>query len=1371
MHSRDKIFEAVSLISEADDSAFRVGSEPRRNMQWLYSAGPLAKTCKQNSLASYNAQRLHGLLWQLVATAKSTIEPVESLFAERRKGRHRSSNTIQCVPADARRKRSHVQPTSRLMAYSKFISQVCLLLGEAAGMTFLNIIFTKRSKRRPQRHPQNLLSLLLLSILLVTVQSQPSDPRLPPPPLPLATEQEIPHLPQQYGPQQHTQQQQQQQQQRQFPAEDATTQEAYSYGLAGPTSGDYCLMDRSTHSASGAGSAGSGSDYTAKSLIVNIPSLGKLQGKREAGVDFYGGIPYAAPPVGQLRFAPPEPPPPWAPVILDSTHYGPDCWQLEDPVMNPGARREFMSEDCLTLNIFTPAGHARRVAGGVGGGGGGLFGGGASATNVKLQDKLLPVLVWLHGGAFQQGGARRPEYNGHRLAERDVIVVTLNYRLGALGFLVSSTDGLTGNFGLMDQRAALHFVNDNIVHFGGDPSRVTLFGESAGAVMTGQHLMMEGAGTLFHAAIMQSNPLGYLFRSVVIADFIGEALKRSVDCLDLECLRAERVEEIMLAQKSLMGVPRSVSDVFTWGPTLTQERSLHVGGSSSGSSSRRRLNLNKEGLLVDYEDIQHQRRRRNKGKRARDAYAVNVTQPLKSLHLIPDDIPIIIGSNKHEGEMFIHSAFPITMSKPVYWMFVGALFRDSASRVLKHYREYVDQIEQEGNELARKQVEEEENKLYYLEHQKQLEEEYEMLLAMNASRRVVHDRGADFKALLNAWSPGGGQDPHDSEDSKDSQDGSTTKRYAPWYNNIFHPWRGQSQVSSDKDGSQEANSRSQNGPATNGPKTDDLGIDYSQRSMPPMHRIKKIINMFQKRIPFLEAKDPIAEARKAAERELKRKGRAKEKALKEAAKVVVDYRPVMSRIINDYLFRCPSWHYAHALSRNRALNNDTALDDDTQSKAGGKHAKHKSKRTRNNNNVYVYRFSQPTHIPGYKECWGKSCHTAELPYVFEAMSIIRSHYSTLGLFAQAEAPVAPEYPYTDILTAYQGALEEMEEEDLFGEEEVDEDLMWKGSNTRKPNTGRGGDQAGNNENTEALTAASLPRPSLLTNHSASRAQRNNNMPDSKAFQRVLKNMFGDYFVEDADEEIAADMAERWVSFAKHADPNYDGSKANWRPWRYLPTPATEAESSEIPWQPQDFEYMDDDLEEVDDEEEQSAVNGFLWSENRAERVYRKRALKALGMEVIEEDLYRTELRRMPTVSEINEMEAVFTFLFGNAKSNSQRRRQQKDGSTKMSKKAIRQVQQIAQAMGVVGTGIRGEPSRSSNSGLDDDFFPEMLDLKWPPEGRLVERDCTCDLWERIRCKCRHRSVVVALFPVKISRISSFLLSLSVIRSLLGSCEE
>jgi len=133
-------------------------------------------------------------------------------------------------------------------------------------------------------------------------------------------------------------------------------------------------------------------------------------------------------------------------------------------------------------------------------------------------------MLWFHGGAFQQGGSNRPEYDGRRLAERGIVVVTINYRLGALGFLVSSRDGIFGNFGLMDQRAAMDWIHENIRAFGGDPDNVTLFGESAGALMIGQHLMMEGVGTLFHKAIMQSNPLGYTFRSIVVADFIGKII-------------------------------------------------------------------------------------------------------------------------------------------------------------------------------------------------------------------------------------------------------------------------------------------------------------------------------------------------------------------------------------------------------------------------------------------------------------------------------------------------------------------------------------------------------------------------------------------------------------------------------------------------------------------------------------------------------------------------------------------------------------------------------------------------------------------------------------------------------------------------------
>ena len=126
-----------------------------------------------------------------------------------------------------------------------------------------------------------------------------------------------------------------------------------------------------------------------------------------------------------------------------------------------------MSEDCLYLNIYAPAGS-------------------------RKSRKLLPVMIWLHGGAFMQGSGARSEYNGIKLAQRGVLVVTLNYRLGALGWLVSSDDGLLGNFGLMDQKIAMEFVKENIQAFGGNSSDITVFGESAGALMTSLHLLENG---------------------------------------------------------------------------------------------------------------------------------------------------------------------------------------------------------------------------------------------------------------------------------------------------------------------------------------------------------------------------------------------------------------------------------------------------------------------------------------------------------------------------------------------------------------------------------------------------------------------------------------------------------------------------------------------------------------------------------------------------------------------------------------------------------------------------------------------------------------------------------------------------------------
>ncbi|OEU10846.1 putative carboxylesterase [Fragilariopsis cylindrus CCMP1102] len=965
----------------------------------------------------------------------------------------------------------------------------------------------------------------------------------------------------------------------------------------------------SSSSSSGSGSSSStnsNSNSNSDSAIpvrATLKGLGIVQGTRthNLGVDFFGGIPYAAPPVGSLRFAPPQEPPKWSPQILDSSNYGTDCYQIVDPIMNPFADPNKMSEDCLYLNIFTPAGAA------------------AASETTTTPSQLLPVMVWLHGGAFQQGSGDRPEYNARRLAQEErVVVVTVNYRLGALGFLVSNELGLNGNYGLMDQRAALHFVKRRIESFGGNPNSITLFGESAGAVMIGLHLQMQNDG-LFHKAILQSNPMGYQFRSVVVADFLGDALRRTVDCRDLECMRTEAVEEIMRAQSSLMGIPRSVGDFFAWGPTLTTSGSHTTqqvpmfapssapSSSSSSSNSRSRSNYRRE---------------------SKTKFAVNVTQPLHNLNLVPDHIPIIIGTNKHEGELFVHGAFPLTMSKTVYWMFVGALFKDSAPRVLKHYRPYVAQLEADAAALAEKQVSEEMKKQYFLENQQELEEEYRTLLHTSTTTRGGSTSGENVT-----------ENKSQKEDTE--KEGNGDEDFKRWWH-AFTPSADPEQVKS--------------------------------------RQQQRLDNM---------------------------KRKAKERALREAAKISLDYRPVMSRIITDYLFRCPSWMYAHQLN-NRNNNQD------------------------NRNNVYVYRFSQPTHIPGFPECWGKSCHTAELPYVFESMDIIRSDYSTLSSIAQKEAPVAPEYPYTDLIHSYQGVLHDDDDGDDEDEENENDD---SGCEQQKP--------------TGSCSSSSFPLPNQLSNYTS-------------RFQQILRHMFGDYFLEDSDEETAHDMAQRWVAFARSGNPNHEESNIEWIPWRYIPhsIDLNNVDEENLRWEKDERKlfniWRDVDLEEDDgiSNEDEDLL------ESNVDQAFRKRALEVLNMEVVEDDSLRTELKRnKPPSSSINgdsPLSALRLYLsrwnITTGGSSSSDENSNINGNYDM----IQQIQQMAQDMGVLGRGLSGDydrpgglpfgdfgggiggsssSSRSSHGYWDDDFFPQFIELQWPPEGRLVERDCTCDFWERIRCKC------------------------------------
>uniref|UniRef100_A0A3Q3WB49 Carboxylic ester hydrolase n=1 Tax=Mola mola TaxID=94237 RepID=A0A3Q3WB49_MOLML len=217
---------------------------------------------------------------------------------------------------------------------------------------------------------------------------------------------------------------------------------------------------------------------------------GQVQGKFlpvvNGSVRAFLGIPFAKPPMGNLRFRVPEPVQPWQ-GVKDATNYGNTCFQLVDTTFPGFSGAEMwnpntpVSEDCLYLNIWAP-----RVN--------------------KTQSSLFPVMVWIYGGGFSSGTASLDLYDGRFLAESEnVIVASMNYRVGVLGFLsLPDNQNVRGNAGLYDQNLALQWVVNNVAAFGGDPSQVTLFGESAGSASVGLHVLSPVSNSLFQKAVMQS---------------------------------------------------------------------------------------------------------------------------------------------------------------------------------------------------------------------------------------------------------------------------------------------------------------------------------------------------------------------------------------------------------------------------------------------------------------------------------------------------------------------------------------------------------------------------------------------------------------------------------------------------------------------------------------------------------------------------------------------------------------------------------------------------------------------------------------------------------------------------------------------------
>ncbi|MFI5660420.1 carboxylesterase/lipase family protein [Streptomyces sp. NPDC051684] len=268
-----------------------------------------------------------------------------------------------------------------------------------------------------------------------------------------------------------------------------------------------------------------------------VTRQGTLRGRTEDGIAAFLGVPYAAAPFGPRRFAAPEPAEPWT-GERDATEYGPTApkapYAPPFDALIPETSQD--GADCLNLNVWTPEP-------GTGAG--------------------LPVMVWLHGGSFSNGSANSSGYRGDAFARDGVVFVGVNYRLGVDGFL--HLPGAPDNRGLLDMIAALEWVRDNIAAFGGDPDRVTVFGESAGGVAIGRLLVEPRARGLFRRAILQSGACHHFVRPET-ARRIGERLAERLGVAHTaEAFAAVPLPELIAAQGALSDEFRSRPDPAVWG--------------------------------------------------------------------------------------------------------------------------------------------------------------------------------------------------------------------------------------------------------------------------------------------------------------------------------------------------------------------------------------------------------------------------------------------------------------------------------------------------------------------------------------------------------------------------------------------------------------------------------------------------------------------------------------------------------------------------------------------------------------------------------------------------------------------------------------
>jgi para-nitrobenzyl esterase len=266
-----------------------------------------------------------------------------------------------------------------------------------------------------------------------------------------------------------------------------------------------------------------GSKSTAGADVVMVPNVGTINGSSAGGMRSFKGIPYATPPSGPLRWKPPQKAAPLS-APLDATKFGSGCVQDKTPFGSGST-----NEDCLFLNVYAPAGAGP-----------------------------YPVMFWIHGGAFLSGEST--EYDASKLVAQGVVVVTINYRLGMLGFLAhpaidNGAGAASTNYGLLDQQLALQWVKDNIASFGGDETNVTVFGESAGGFSVHSQLVMPNAHGLFQKAIVESGAYGNTLQPTLdTAKMQGASFATNAHCPDpctADYLRGLSAADVLAAQDLL----------------------------------------------------------------------------------------------------------------------------------------------------------------------------------------------------------------------------------------------------------------------------------------------------------------------------------------------------------------------------------------------------------------------------------------------------------------------------------------------------------------------------------------------------------------------------------------------------------------------------------------------------------------------------------------------------------------------------------------------------------------------------------------------------------------------------------------------------